>query len=90
MATPTSQEITHLLLARTDDDQAALEQLIPLVHAGMHRLAKGYMVGERRGFGRLTTKETAEVLKVSPRKVEREWSLARVWLYRELRGKDEA
>src|SRR5262245_642370 len=192
MATPSSHEITHLLLAWSDGDEAALELLTPLVHAELHRLAKGYMFGERTGhmlqttalineaylrlidwknvrwqnrahffgvaaqvmrrilvdyararrstrrgrgarqvsldeaatvyevrgpefvaldealkklaeidprksqivelkfFGGLSTKETAEVLKVSQRKVEREWSLARTWLYRELRGKDEA
>ena len=28
----------------------------------------------------------AEVLKVSPRTVMRDWSLAQAWLYRELRG----
>jgi hypothetical protein len=31
--------------------------------------------------------ETAEVLKISPRTVLREWSLAQAWLYRELGGK---
>lgn len=35
-------------------------------------------------FGGLSIKETAEVLKVSPRTVDREWHLARAWLYREL------
>jgi RNA polymerase sigma-70 factor, ECF subfamily len=192
MMTPSSHEITRLLLAWSDGDQAALEQLTPLVHAELHRLAKGYMFGERTGhmlqttalineaylrlidwknvrwqnrahffgvaaqvmrrilvdyararrstrhggearqvsldeaatvyedrsaefvaldealkklaeidprksqivvlkfFGGLNIKEIAAVLKVSQRKVEREWSLARTWLYREIRGKDEA
>jgi RNA polymerase sigma factor (TIGR02999 family) len=40
---------------------------------------------ELRYFGGLSAKETAEVLQVSPRTVEREWSLARAWLHRELR-----
>jgi len=39
---------------------------------------------ELRFFGGLSVEETAEVLKVSPRTVMREWSLARAWLYREL------
>jgi RNA polymerase sigma-70 factor, ECF subfamily len=188
MITPPSHEITHLLLAWSDGDQAALEQLTPLVHAELYRLARGYMRGERPGhmlqttalineaylrmidwknvrwqsrthffgvaaqvmrrilvdyararrytrrggaaqqvsldeaatiyedrsaefialddalkklaeidlrksqivelrfFGGLSVKETAEVLKMSQRKVEREWNLARAWLYRELRG----
>ncbi len=39
---------------------------------------------ELRFFGGLTADETAEVLRVSPRTVRREWSLARAWLYRAL------
>jgi RNA polymerase sigma factor (TIGR02999 family) len=39
---------------------------------------------ELRFFGGLSVEETAEVLKVSPRTVLREWSLAQAWLYREL------
>jgi RNA polymerase sigma-70 factor (ECF subfamily) len=41
---------------------------------------------ELRFFGGLSVDETAEVLKVSPRTVMREWSLAQAWLYRELGG----
>jgi RNA polymerase sigma factor (TIGR02999 family) len=191
MATPSSQEITQMLLAWSDGDQAALDKLTPLVYGELRRLAKGYMFGERPGhtlqttalineaylrlidwksvrwqnrahffgvaaqlmrrilvdfararhyakrggaaqqvsldkainihedrsaefialdealkslaeidprksqvvelrfFGGLSAEETAEVLKVSQRTVEREWNSARVWLYRELRGKDE-
>jgi RNA polymerase sigma factor (TIGR02999 family) len=40
---------------------------------------------ELRFFGGLSVEETAEVMKVSPRTVMREWNLARAWLYRELR-----
>jgi len=39
---------------------------------------------ELRYFGGLSEEETAEALKVSPRTVRRDWSLARAWLYREL------
>jgi RNA polymerase sigma factor (TIGR02999 family) len=42
-------------------------------------------VVELRFFGGLTVPETAEVLKVSPETVMRDWSLAKVWLMRELR-----
>jgi len=45
---------------------------------------RGRMV-ELRFFGGLSEEETAEVLRVSPRTVRREWSLARAWLHRELR-----
>ena len=41
-------------------------------------------VVELRFFGGLTVEEAAEVLKVSPATVERDWSFARAWLHREL------
>jgi RNA polymerase sigma-70 factor, ECF subfamily len=41
---------------------------------------------EMRFFGGLSLEETAEALKISPRTVQREWSLAQAWLYRELSG----
>ena len=43
-------------------------------------------VVEMRFFGGLSVEETAEVLKVSPVTVMRDWSTARAWLYRELTG----
>jgi RNA polymerase sigma factor (sigma-70 family) len=42
-------------------------------------------VVELRFFGGLTVEETAEVLKISPQSVMRDWRLARAWLTRELR-----
>jgi len=41
---------------------------------------------EMRFFGGLTVEETAEVLKVSPDTVMRDWKMARAWLMRELTG----
>lgn len=41
---------------------------------------------ELRFFGGLSLEETGETLKISPRTVQREWSLAQAWLYRELGG----
>ena len=41
---------------------------------------------EMRFFGGLSVDETAEVLKVSPATVRRDWSIAKLWLYRELGG----
>ena len=41
---------------------------------------------ELRFFGGLSAEETAEVLKVSPATVRRDWSIAKLWLYRELGG----
>ena len=189
MTTPSSNEVTQLLLAWGDGDQTAFEKLAPLVYAELHRLARGYMhrenpghllqttalvneaylrlvdqqdlrwqnrahffaiaaqlmrrilvdfararhaakrggvahqvtfdeaaiisterdadfialddalqnlaaidprksqIVELRFFGGLSVEETAEVLKLSPRTVTREWNLARAWLHRELSRK---
>jgi RNA polymerase sigma-70 factor, ECF subfamily len=43
-------------------------------------------VVELRFFGGLSVEETAEVLRVSPITVMREWKSAKAWLYRELAG----
>jgi RNA polymerase sigma factor (TIGR02999 family) len=56
----------------------------------MHALARidlrKVQVVEMRFFGGLSVEETAEVLKVSPVTVMRDWSTAKAWLYRELTG----
>ena len=43
-------------------------------------------VVELRFFAGLSVEETAEVLKVSPDTVVRDWRMAKVWLHRELRN----
>lgn len=44
-----SQHITGLLVAWSQGDEAALERLVPLVHAELHRIARRCMTGERVG-----------------------------------------
>ena len=46
---------------------------------------KSHLV-ELRFFGGLSEAEAAQVLNSSLRTVQREWSLARAWLFRELSG----
>ena len=46
--------------------------------------ARQSKVVELRFFGGLSIEEAAEVLKVSPATVRRDWSLARAWLHREM------
>jgi RNA polymerase sigma-70 factor (ECF subfamily) len=41
---------------------------------------------EMRFFGGLSVEETAEVLRISPITVKRDWRAAKLWLYRELTG----
>ena len=179
------EDVTQLLQSWGQGHRESLDKLVPLVYAELHRLARGYMLGEREGhilqptalineaflrlinwknvswqnrahffgvsaqlmrrilvdfarsrnakgggavsrvtlnealspaelstdvvavdealkslealdprkgkivellfFGGLSPKETAEVLKISSRTVEREWNLAKAWLLRELR-----
>lgn len=45
--TPMPHEVTQLLLAWSEGDQAALDRLVPLVYDELHRLARGYMRRER-------------------------------------------
>ena len=44
-------------------------------------------VVEMRFFGGLSVDETAAVLKVSPVTVRRDWSSAKIWLYRTMTGR---
>jgi len=63
-----------LELCALDDALGALTRMDP-------RRAR---VIELRFFGGLTVEETADVLKISPQSVMRDWKLARAWLTREL------
>lgn len=49
MTESSTHEVTALLLAWNNGDQAALAKLTPLVYQELHRLAKGYMGRERHG-----------------------------------------
>src|SRR5207302_2034157 len=55
MTTPSPKEVTQLLVAWSQGDQSALDQLIPLVHAELHRLAARCMDRERAGHTLQTT-----------------------------------
>jgi RNA polymerase sigma factor (TIGR02999 family) len=48
MGNPSTHEITQLLVAWNQGDQAALEALSPLINQELYRLAKLYMAGERQ------------------------------------------
>jgi len=49
MSTHSSKQLTQLLIDWNNGDQLALEKLIPLVHAELHKLARNYMKQERAG-----------------------------------------
>jgi RNA polymerase sigma factor (TIGR02999 family) len=65
-------------LVAIDDALKSLEAIDP---------RKGQVV-EMRFFGGLSVKETAEILKVSPETVQRDWKFAKSWLRRELSRRD--
>src|SRR5262249_18534883 len=60
--TPSSQEVTQWLVAWSNGDSAALDQLIPLVHEELRRLARRYMGQERRREHDRVTLQTAALV----------------------------
>lgn len=69
------------------DDLVALDDALTALAAVDVRKSQ---VVEMRFFGGLTLEETAEALHVSRETVKRDWSMAKLWLLRELRGGDTA
>ena len=59
---PSSKEITQWLVAWSNGDSAALDQLIPLVHEELRRLAKRYMRQERGRERRGVTLQTTALV----------------------------
>jgi RNA polymerase sigma factor (TIGR02999 family) len=65
-------------LVALDDALTALAEIDP----------RKAQIVELRFFGGLSVEETAEVLKVAPITVMREWNKAKAWLYRELKNSE--
>ena len=55
MTKPSLHEVTQLLHSWSEGNQEALDELVPLVHAELHRLARHYMSNERPGHTLQTT-----------------------------------
>jgi RNA polymerase sigma factor (TIGR02999 family) len=62
-------------------DVKALDEALRELAALDHRQAQ---IVELRFFGGLTIEEIAEVLAISPATVKRDWTVAKIWLRREL------
>jgi RNA polymerase sigma factor (TIGR02999 family) len=72
----------HALPGPADDvDVLALDQLLERLAEFDPRKSR---VVEMRYFGGLSLEETAAVLDITPRTVEREWRAARAWLHSQL------
>jgi RNA polymerase sigma-70 factor (ECF subfamily) len=83
---------------RTEFDQALLHSARPdpiliRLDEALQQLAefdsRKAQVVEMRYFGGLTAEEIAAVLDISPQRVQRDWSLAKSWLVREMGPADE-
>ena len=75
------------LEVKTDEGMLALNEAVERLAVEMPRLAE---VVECRFFGGYSEDDTARVLGVSVRTVQRDWLKARAWLYRELAGDAES
>jgi len=62
-------------------DVTALDQALQALETLDPRQAR---IVELRFFGGLTVEETAELLEISPATVKRDWTVAKIWLRREL------
>ena len=67
-----------------DVDIVGLDRALDLLATVDERKAR---VVELRFFGGLTVEEAAEVLRVSPDTIKRDWRLAKLWLLRAIEGK---
>jgi RNA polymerase sigma factor (sigma-70 family) len=65
------------------DELVALDEALDRLMEMNARQAK---IVECRFYGGMSIEETAQALDVSPATVKREWTMARAWLNRELRG----
>jgi RNA polymerase sigma-70 factor, ECF subfamily len=72
-----------VLTSRPDPNLLALDDALQRLAVVDPRKSR---VVELRFFGGLSVKDTAEVLKMSPDTVMRDWNLAKAWLLRDLRG----
>jgi RNA polymerase sigma-70 factor (ECF subfamily) len=70
-----------MVSTETPEELVALDDALQALASIAERKSR---VVELRYFGGLTVEETAEVLKVSPETVMRDWKFAKSWLLREL------
>lgn len=80
---PVPLEKARLAVDGRGAELIALNAALDALELEDERLAR---IVECRFFGGLTIAETAEALEVSESTVKRGWTLARAWLYRELKG----
>ena len=84
-AQPVSLDEAMIVAPERGADLLALDEALTRLQALNSRQAQ---VVELRYFGGLSEEETSEALKISVRTVRRDWNFARVWLHRELTGRE--
>ena len=82
-AEPVSLDLVPVVAPEVSADLVAVDAALNLLAKVDERKSQ---VVEMRFFGGLSVEETAEVLKVSPETVMRDWKLAKAWLLREMSG----
>lgn len=82
-AVKVSLDAEQIISSERDPDLAALDEALTRLAEMDPRKSQ---VVELRFFGGLCVEEAAEVMKLSPRTVKREWTLAQAWLHSELTG----
>jgi RNA polymerase sigma factor (TIGR02999 family) len=75
------EDVPELALGSRSREIVAVDEALDTLAQIDPRKAK---VVELRFFGGLSVEETAEVLKISPQSVMRDWKMARAWLLSEL------
>jgi RNA polymerase sigma factor (TIGR02999 family) len=76
---------TALVTKTRPEELLALDEALERLGAQDPRKSQ---IVELRYFGGLKVEEVAEFLKLSQRTVEREWNMAKAWLYRALSGQE--
>ena len=76
------EEATMIAVEEKSVDLMALDEALTRLAKIDEQKAR---IVELRYFSGLSTKETAEVLGVSPKKIEHNWTMARAWLHREMK-----
>lgn len=83
-------EWTRVSLSEADEAALSEDVEVLALHDALERLAvqdeRAARVVEMRVFGGLKVEQVAQVLGVSPRTVDGDWAVARLWLKRELAG----
>ena len=80
-STNLSLDDVQIIAGGSDEQILALDEALTKLEKVESRSSK---IVELRYFSGLTIEETAEMLKISPATVKRDWQFAKAWLYREI------